>query len=87
MECKLLHCEYRASRGVDYQTMPLQCIVLSGSIYSQHAIELILVSQNTRLESDSNDSRIMCILCKTKKLSILFTFLSEREQSIDKVFE
>ena len=62
--------------------MPLQCIVLSGSICSQHAIELILVSQNTRLESDSNDSRIMCILCKTKKLSILFTFLSEREQSI-----
>ena len=62
--------------------MPLQCIVLSGSIYSQHAIELILVSQNMRLESDSNDSRIMCILCKTKKLSILFTFLSEREQSI-----
>ena len=23
VECKLLHCEYRASRGVDYQTMPL----------------------------------------------------------------
>ena len=62
--------------------MPLQCIVLSGSIYSQHAIELILVSQNTRLEFDSNDSRIMYILCKTKKLSILLTFLSEREQSI-----
>ena len=36
----------------------------------QHAIELILVSQNARLESDSNDSRIMCILCKTKKLLI-----------------
>ena len=65
--------------------MPLQCIVLSDSIHSQHAIELILVSQNTRLESDSNDSRIMCILCKTKKLSILFTFLSEREQSIARV--
>ena len=30
MECKLLHCEYRASRGVDYQSMPLQCIVFSG---------------------------------------------------------
>ena len=57
--------------------------MLSGSICSQHAIELILVSQNTCLESDSNDSRIMCILCKTKKLSILFTFLSEHEQSIE----
>ena len=34
VECKLLHCEYRASRGVDYQTMPLQCIVFC----SQHAI-------------------------------------------------
>ena len=38
VECKLLHCEYRASRGVDYQTMPLQCIVFFGSICSQHAI-------------------------------------------------
>ena len=62
--------------------MPLQCIVLSDPICSQHAIELILVSQNTRLEFNSNDSRIMCILCKTKKLSILFTLLSECEQSI-----
>ena len=35
VECKLLHCEYKASRGVDYQTMPLQCIVFFGS---QHAI-------------------------------------------------
>ena len=26
VECKLLHCEYRASKGVDYQSMPLQCI-------------------------------------------------------------
>ena len=30
MECKLLHCEYKASRSVDYQSMPLQCIVFSG---------------------------------------------------------
>ena len=35
VECKLLHCDYRASRGVDYQTMPLQCIMFFGS---QHAI-------------------------------------------------
>ena len=26
VECKLIHCEYRASKGVDYQSMPLQCI-------------------------------------------------------------
>ena len=26
VECKLLHCEYRASKGVDYQSMPLQFI-------------------------------------------------------------
>ena len=45
MECKLLHCEYKASRGVDYQSMPLQCIVFSGLICSQHAIEMDLVSQ------------------------------------------
>ena len=28
VECKLLHCEYRASKGVDYKSMPLQCIVV-----------------------------------------------------------
>ena len=68
VECKLLHCECRASRGVDYQTMPLECIVFFGSICSQHAICLILVSINARLKSDSNDSRIMCISCKTRIL-------------------
>ena len=44
VECKLLQCEYKASRGVDYQSMPLQCIVFSGLICSQLAIEMDLVS-------------------------------------------
>ena len=64
MECKLLHCEYRACKGVNYQTMPLQCIVLSGSTCSQSAIEVILVSNEADLRADSNDSSPMCISCK-----------------------
>ena len=32
VECKLLHCDNKASRGVDYQSMSLQCIVISGLI-------------------------------------------------------
>ena len=31
--------------SVDYQSMPLQCIVFSGLICSQHVIEMDLVSQ------------------------------------------
>ena len=68
MECKLLHCEYKASRGVDYQSMPLQCIVFSGLICSQHAIEMDLVSQKAPKNSDSNDSSPI----KTKKLFKFF---------------
>ena len=61
MECKLLHCEYRAYKGVDYQTMPLQCIVFSGSTCPQHAIEMILISNEADLRADSNDSSSICI--------------------------
>ena len=46
-------CEYRASRDIDYQSIPLQCIVFSGS---QHAIDLILVSNEADLRVYSNDS-------------------------------
>ena len=35
---------------------------------SQHAIKLILVSEEVDLRVDSNDSSPMCISCKTKKL-------------------
>ena len=56
VKCKFLHCEYRASKGVDYQSMPLQCIVFFGSTCSQHAIEVILVSNEADLRADSNDS-------------------------------
>ena len=76
MECKLLHCEYRGYTGVNYQTMPLQCIVFSGSTYSQHAIEMILISNEADLRADSNDSSPMCISCKITKL---FLHRSERE--------
>ena len=79
VECKLLHCEYRAYKGVNYQTMPLQCIVFSGSTYSQSAIEVILVSNEADLRADSNDSSPMCISCKIKKL---FLHRSEREHTI-----
>ena len=58
MECKLLHCEYRAYKGVDCQTMPLQCIVFSGSACSQSVIE---VSNEADLRADSNDSSPMCV--------------------------
>ena len=82
MECKLLHCEYRASKGVDYQSMPLQCIVFFGSTCSQHAIEVILVSNEADLRADSNDSSPMCISCKITKLFKLFLHRSEREHTI-----
>ena len=61
VECKLLHCEYNVSRGVDYQSMPLQCI---GLICSQHAIE-DLVSQKAPKNPDSNDSSPISISLKT----------------------
>ena len=82
VECKLLHCVYRASKGVDYQTMPLQCIVFFGSTCSQHAIEVILVSNEADLRADSNDSSPMCISCKITKLFKLFLHRSEREHTI-----
>ena len=72
MECKLLYYEYRAYKGVNYQTMPLQCIVFSGSSCSQLAIEMILISNEANLRADSNDSSPMCISCKIMKLFKLF---------------
>ena len=82
MVCKLLHCEYRASEGANYQNMPLQCIVFSGLACSQHAIKLILVSDEVDSRVDSNDSSPMCISCKTKKLFKLLLGSSQHEQSI-----
>ena len=81
MVCKLLHCEYRASEGANYQNMPLQCIVFSDLACSQHAIELILVSDEADLRVDSNDSSPMCISCKIKKLFKLLLGSSQHEQS------
>ena len=81
MVCKLLHCVYRAYKGVDYQTMPLQCIVFSGSTCSQHAIEMILISNEADLRADSNDSSSICISCKIAKLFELFLHRSEREHT------
>ena len=72
MECKLLHCEYRASRGVDYQSMPLQCIVFSGLICSQHAIEMDLVSQKVPKNLDFNDSSPISVSLKIKSYSSFF---------------
>ena len=74
---------YRASEGANYQNMPLQCIVFSGLACSQHAIKLILVSDEADLRVDSNDSSLMCISCKTKKLFKLLLGSSQHEQSID----
>ena len=79
MVCKLLHCEYRASEGVNYQNMPLQCIVFSSLACS---LKLILVSDEADLRVDSNDSSPMCISCKTKKLFKLLLGSSQHEQSI-----
>ena len=82
MECKLLYCEYRPYKGVDYQTMPLECIVLSGSTCSHLAIEVILVLNQADLGADSNDSCPMYISCKIAKLFKLFLHRSEREYTI-----
>ena len=76
MVCKLLHCGYRASEGANYQNMPLQCIVFSGS---QHAIELTLVSNEVDLRVDSNDS---CAYHVKQKLFKLLLSSSQHEQSI-----
>ena len=59
------------------------CIVFSGSIHSQSAIEVILVSNEADLKADSNDSSPMCISCKITKLFKLFLHRSEREHTID----
>ena len=82
MECKLLHCEYKAFRGVDYQSMPLQCIVFSGLICSQHAIEMDLVSQKAPTNPDSNDSSPISVSLKTKKLFKFFIHRTQLEQTI-----
>ena len=83
---KLLHCEYRAYKGVNCQTMPLQCIVFSGSTCSQSAIEVILVSNEADLRADSNDSSPMCISCKITKLFKLFLHRSKHEHTINLSF-
>ena len=82
MECKLLHYEYKAYKGINYQTMPLQCIVFSGSTCSQLAMEMILISNEADLRADSNDSSSMCISCKITKLFELFLHRSECEHTI-----
>ena len=72
VECQLLYCEYRAYKGIDYQTMPLQCIVLFGSTCSHLAIKVIWVSNQADVEADSNDLCPMYISCKIAKLFKLF---------------
>ena len=61
-----------------------QCnvLVLSDSVCPQLAIEMILLSKEVHLESDSNDSRIICISCITKQLFKIFLGQSQHEQSI-----
>ena len=79
---KLLHCEYKASRGVDYQNMSLQCIVFSVLICSQHAIEMDLVSQKVPKNPDSNDSSPIFVSLKTKVIQV-FLHQTQPEQTID----
>ena len=69
VECKLLHCECRASKGVDYHC---NVLVFSGFIGFQYPIGMILVSKEAQFRVDSNDSSPMCIACKTKKLFKFF---------------
>ena len=52
--------------------MPLQCIVFSGLICSQHAIEMDLVSPKAPKNPDSNDSSPISVSLKTKKLFKFF---------------
>ena len=56
--------------------------MFSGLACSQHAIKLILVSDEVDLRVDSNDSSPVCISCKTKKLFKLLLGSSQHEQSI-----
>ena len=62
----------KASRGVDYQSMPLQCIVFSSLICSQHAIQMDLISQKAPKNPDSNDSSPISVSLKIKKLFKFF---------------
>ena len=62
--------------------MPLQCIVFSGLICSQHAIEMDLVSPKAPKNPDSNDSNPISISLKTKKLFKFFLLPTQPEQTI-----
>ena len=62
--------------------MPLQCIVFSGLICSQHAIEMDLVSPKAPKNPDSNDSSPISISLKTKKLFKFFLLPTQPEQTI-----
>ena len=56
------------------------------STCSQHAIEVIFVSNEVDLRADSNDSSPMCISCKITKLFKLFLHRSECEHTVDCVY-
>ena len=60
---------------------------IAGSICSQHAIEMILVSKEVHSKSDSNDLSPMCISCKITKLFKLFLHRSECEHTIAHITE
>ena len=62
--------------------MPLQCIVFSGLICSQHAIEMDLVSPKVPKNPDSNDSSPISVSLKTKKLFKFFLHPTQPEQTI-----
>ena len=62
--------------------MPLQCIVFSGLICSQHAIEMDLVSPKAPKNPDSNNSSPISISLKTKKLFKFFLLPTQPEQTI-----
>ena len=63
-------------QGVDYKTMPLQCIMCI-------LVECIHAILEGYLRADSNDSSLVCISRKTEKLLKVFTPQSECEQTID----
>ena len=65
--------------------MPLQCIVFSGLICSQHAIEMDLVSPKVPKNPDSNDSSPISISLKTKKLFKFCLLPTQPEQTISGV--
>ena len=62
--------------------MPLQCIVFSGLICPQHAIEMNLVSPKAPKNPDSNDSSPISISLKTKKLFKFFLLPTQPEQTL-----